>query len=348
VSANLSEQSLAALLVGRSPAMRKLRERILRLADSSLPVLIEGPTGSGKELVAQALHAFSGRPGPFVPFNVCAIAETMFEDAVFGHVRGAFTGATDDAPGYLFEADRGTAFLDEISGLPLLMQAKLLRAVETREFRPVGAKRDRRSDFRLIVATNEDLARLVSAGRFRDDLRYRLRAGVIHVPALRERPEDIPELATCFARRASGCADGNQAQRSVELSTAAIRTLELYGWPGNVRELRNVIELALVLGDNALIGSTEIAEALWDVSGARQSAVVVEEGEFERRRLVDVLERCDWDTARAARELGMHRSHLYRVMQQLAIAPRRRAVRASEEGERKLGRGEGDSAMAAC
>jgi DNA-binding NtrC family response regulator len=307
-------------------------------------VLIEGPTGSGKELVAQALHTFSRRRGAFVAFNVCAIAESMFEDALFGHVRGAFTGAVDEAPGYLVEADGGTAFLDEVSGLPLLLQAKLLRALETRQFRPVGAKRDRRSEFRLIAATNEDLTALVGAGRFRDDLRYRLRAGVIRVPGLRERPEDVAELAVHFAQ--GSCADGNA--EPVELTASALRALENYAWPGNVRELRNVVELAMVLTNGRTIGSTQISEALWDISGARQRPVIADDGELARRRLVDLLERCDWDTTRASRELGVHRSHVYRVMQQLAIAPRRRGGRAANGADDSVTLGDGDSMVAVC
>ncbi len=315
----LTEQSLAGILVGSSLQMRSLRARILKLARSDIPVLIEGPTGCGKELVARALHTFSGRAGQFVAFNICAIGESMFEDALFGHARGAFTGAVDETPGYLLEADRGTAFLDEVSGLPLLLQAKLLRAVETREFRPVGAKRDRRSEFRLVAATNEELTALVRAGKFRDDLHYRLRAGVIHMPALHDRRGDIQELAIHFARSAA-TRDGGM--EGVGLSAGALLMLEQYEWPGNVRELRNVVELALVLADEPLVGAREIAEALWDIAGTRHQPT--EDSGFERRRLVDLLERCEWNTSLAAQELGVHRSHLYRLMQQSAITPRGR------------------------
>src|SRR5919106_5556708 len=146
------ETAISKLLIGESLAMRTLRGDILAIAESHLPVLIQGETGTGKELVAEALHLASARSGRFVPFNVCAISESMFEDALFGHVRGAFTGAVSDSIGYLMEADRGTVFLDEIGSLPLSAQTKLLRAVETQQFRPVGARSDRRSDFRVVTA----------------------------------------------------------------------------------------------------------------------------------------------------------------------------------------------------
>jgi DNA-binding NtrC family response regulator len=319
------EDILAGVLIGRSLAMRRVRARVAQLARTELSVLIEGPTGSGKELVAQSLHALSGRPGRLVSFNVSAIGESMFEDAFFGHVRGAFTGAAGDIPGFLVEADRGTVFLDELSTLPLPLQGKLLRAVETREFRPLGARADRRSDFRLLAATNEDLGVLAQNGRFRHDLLYRIRAGVIRVPSLRERVEDIAVLAAHFAR-ASGGAPAAPDTDVPALTGAALQRLEAHHWSGNVRELRHVVELAQVLGDfSPMVGLAEVEEALRDLGGAipneaRRNA----EHDAERRRLLDALDRCDGAAGTAARSVGISKSHMYRRMRQLGIPPQRR------------------------
>jgi DNA-binding NtrC family response regulator len=199
----MSAAMIADLLVGESAVMVRLRDLVLRLAPARLPVLVQGPTGAGKELVAQALHRASGRKGRCVAFNACAIPDAMFEDALFGHVRGAFSGASHDHTGYLGEANGGTVFMDEIGSLGIDAQAKLLRAVETRVFRPVGARRDQESDFRLVTATNVRLGDLVGTGRFRPDLAHRISAAVITVPALAEHPEDIPALAEHFAREAA-------------------------------------------------------------------------------------------------------------------------------------------------
>jgi DNA-binding NtrC family response regulator len=308
------EQVIGRLLLGDSPPMRRLRSLIARLAPSQASVLIQGPTGSGKELVAEALHLCSGRQGAFVPFNVCAVADGMFEAALFGHVRGAFTGAVQDTPGYLADADRGTAFLDEISGLSLAAQAKLLRAIETRSFRPVGARRDRSSDFRVVAASNEDLDALARAGRFRADLVHRLRAFVIRVPALADRLDDVPLLAGHFARRAS-------PPPHARLTEPAIERLMAHSWPGNVRELRNVVEFALALADGLVVGAAEVTEAL----GADVSLAPQEDGLSTRYLLLSMLKACGGDTALVARQLGRHRSHVYRLMRQLGIStPRRR------------------------
>src|SRR5689334_2690200 len=204
-SANDAIASLVdRLLIGASQPMQQLRALVIRASRSRLPVLIEGPTGAGKELVARALHMGSGRSGDLIAFNVCAIAESVFEDALFGHVKGAFTGAMRDVAGYLAEANGGSLFLDEINGLPLASQAKLLRASVTGLFRPVGAQRDRTSDFRLIAATNDDLASAVAAGSFRRDLLYRLSGLTISVPALSARLDDLPELVQHFLNMEPG------------------------------------------------------------------------------------------------------------------------------------------------
>jgi DNA-binding NtrC family response regulator len=314
-------QVVGRLLLGDSHPMRRLRSLIARLATSHAPVLIEGPTGSGKELVAETLHLCSGRPGAFVPFNVCAIADGTFESALFGHVRGAFTGALQDSPGYLSEADRGTAFFDEIGSLSMTAQAKLLRAIDTRSFRPVGARRDQTSDFRLVAASNDDLAALVGEGRFRADLFHRLRALVIHVPRLVDHLEDVPVLARHFARRAA-------TEGTSQLSEEAIGRLLNHAWPGNVRELRNVVEFAMALADGPIVRAAEVSEAL----GARASFAARDDRTWMRNHLVAVLADCGGDTARAAERLGLHRSNVYRLMRRLGIGTKQRRHVPLEQG----------------
>jgi sigma-54 dependent transcriptional regulator, flagellar regulatory protein len=306
----VTDLDIARLIIGESAAIRRVRALIARVAPTGIPVLIQGPTGSGKELVAQALHLASGRSGPFVAFNVCAIADSMFEDAVFGHVRGAFTGATSDARGYLAEAHRGTVFLDEISGLPLQAQVKLLRAIETRMFRPVGAREDQRSDFRLVAAANETLDRLVDEGRFRSDLGFRLSGVIIEVPPLRERVEDIPVLVRHFTER--------MAPRShpVLFTVDAMDALRSHDWPGNVRELRHVIESAATLCGGDVLGREDVASVI----RRRRAQPEVIEDSFSRRRLIEVLEQCGWDANEAARRLGVHRVTVYRRMRRLGIS----------------------------
>ena len=306
-------------IIGESPAVRGLRALIAVAAPSHLPVLIQGPTGAGKELVAAALHGASGRAGRFVAFNVCAIGDSMFEDALFGHVRGAFTGAVSDSPGLLREADRGTVFFDEISGLQGPLQAKLLRAVETQEFRPVGANRDARSAFRLVAATNESLGQLVTAGRFRSDLAHRIGAIVIHVPALVQRLEDIAELTRHFVERSNA---------PCLIEDESIHALQRHTWPGNIRELKQVVEWACVLGSGRLSARVvELALSQRIAGVAREDAREY----VELRRLLDVH---GWDTERASRALGVHRATLYRRMKRHALV----APLASRQSAASLGR----------
>lgn len=315
-----------SLLLGESAAMQRLKTLILRTGPTALPVLIEGPTGSGKELVAQALHVSSGRRGKFVAFNVCAIPESVFESALFGHMRGAFTGATSDLPGYLVEAHDGTAFFDEIGGLPLPLQPKLLRAIETRVFRPVGARADQRSDFRIIAATNDHAIGLLAAGRLREDLFERLAAVVISIPPLRDRVDDIPLLADHFL---DGCVAPSQGR--ARLTSAAVHALQERDWPRNVRQLRNTIARAVAIASNATIGREEIAAALEQVSTA--STVVPDS--FERRRLLSVLEESEWNVPNAAIRLGIDRATLYRRLKRHGIEVS--AARTSARNESMLG-----------
>lgn len=317
---------IATLLIGESAPMRRLREDVVRAARTDLPVLVQGPTGSGKELVARALHVTSGRSGEFVAFNVCAIADALFEAAVFGHVRGAFTGATADAPGYLAEAHRGTAFFDEIGGLPAAAQAKLLRAVETREYRPVGARADRRSDFRLVSATNDDVDARVAAGQFREDLAERLAGVVVHVPPLAARRADVPALVRHFARQLEG-------PDARAFTDAALDVLTSYDWPRNVRELRHAVARALAWCAEPVVGADAVGQALARRTTPATTLTVGGAGgppwvpagdarEQERRRLAELLRACGGDTGRAAHALGVARATLYRRLEKVGLRVR--------------------------
>jgi DNA-binding NtrC family response regulator len=300
----------STLLIGGSLPMRQLRALIARVAASTLSVLIEGETGSGKELVARALHEMSGRSGALVALNVCAVPDTMFEASMFGHVKGAFTGALRDAAGYLTEAHRGTLFLDEVSGLSLTNQVKLLRAIETKEFRPVGARADQRSDFRLIAASNEEMTRLVERGHFRRDLAHRLGGMRVAVPPLRDRLEDVPILAAHFAAHVKS----GQATDTV-LGNGVIRTLQAHTWPGNVRELRHVVEASIALSGGSVREEDVSALIQRDASGPTQMRLA-----HQGRDLLDQLDRCAWDVNEVASELGVHRTTVYRRLRRLGMS----------------------------
>ena len=321
----MDEYDVERLIIGRSPAIRQLRSLICRIARTSLPVLIEGPTGSGKELVAHAIHAASGRPGDFVAFNVAAVSETLFEDALFGHVKGAFTGATTSAPGYLLEAHRGTCFFDEIGALPRALQPKLLRAIESGRFRSVGARIDSSSDFRLVAATNEPMVRLVQLGQFREDLAFRLRGVVIAVPALRERLEDVPILANHFAERVA-----RTGVSSRTLSSDAMQALQERDWPGNVRELKHTIERIIALSDGPLISAVDVRA---QYIAPTPSLSEVAHDDPRRAELEDVLESVGWDTSKAAMILDVDRTTVYRRMNRLGISVPARRLEKSREQE---------------
>src|SRR5688572_12521334 len=314
---NAIDRYLAESLVGVSEGIRQVRAVIAKVARSDMAVLVQGPTGAGKELVARAIHDLSGRPGEIVAFNVCAIADSMFEDALFGHVRGAYTGAISDAQGYLSEADRGTLFLDEVSGLPLASQAKLLRAIETGEFRPVGAQTNRRSAFRTLAASNESVRTLIEGGRFRSDLAQRLCGIVIEVPALARRVPDVRLLAEHFAARI-----GN-GSGPFQFTSQALAALERHDWPGNVRELQQVVARAITLSSHRELTQSDIEDAI-DAGGIVHSAVplslgVTQEQCVARRRLLEALSEHGWDKARVANELGVHPVTVYRQMRRLGI-----------------------------
>lgn len=301
-------RAVDSVLIGESVPMQRLRMLVAAVAPTRIPVLIEGATGTGKELVAALLHRESRRDGALVAFNVCALADTMFEDALFGHAKGAFTGAAGETLGFLREANGGTAFLDEISGLSLSLQAKLLRAIETGVVRPIGSSRDAKSDFRTVAATNERLDDLVANGQFRADLAHRLRGIVLRVPTLAERIDDIPILVEHFIRVA-------RPDQPISVARSAMQLLQQRAWTGNVRELRQAVETALVFTRDILD-----LEALETVLPQYAGEYRVPTPEFvERQQLLKLLLSSEWDTTAAASALGVHRTTIYRRMRRHGI-----------------------------
>lgn len=302
-------------LIGSSAAMAQLRQQVRRLADGPATVLIFGESGVGKELVALGLHRQSRRSrGPLVTVNCAAITGSMAESELFGHVKGAFTGATRDHPGFFSQADMGTLFLDELGELSLDLQAKLLRAIETRCFRPVGARADQRADVRILAATNRDLERESREGRFRRDLFYRLTTRVV-APPLRDHPEDVPEFARYFLARLNG-----EYRREVRLSEPAMERLMAYTWPGNVRQLRSVLEAAVAMaGEGALLNAGDLY--LPDDRGAvtTDCPPSLNLEALEEWAIRHALDRTDGNNTQAARLLGIHRDTLINKLKKYRI-----------------------------
>ena len=303
-------------IVGRTAGMLAVYKQIAYAADSNAPVLIQGESGTGKELVARAIHAHSRRAArTFVAINCGAITETLLESELFGHVRGAFTGAIADRRGVFEQAHGGTVFLDEIGEMAPAMQVKLLRVLQDGEIRPVGANRATHADARVVAATNVDLERAVAEERFRRDLYYRLSVIVIRMPPLRERREDIPLLIEQFLANASA-----RTGRAVTISPDAVRALTSYEWPGNVRELENTIERLVVFSR----GRVEVAD-LPDTLTAGPSmeqrlfADLPTLDELERRYVIHVLEAVGGNRSRAAEALGIDRRTLYRMAERFGI-----------------------------
>jgi DNA-binding NtrC family response regulator len=319
-------------LIGRTSAMLRVREQIERIGTSSWPVLILGETGTGKDVVARTIH--SRTSGPFVVVDCSALVGPLMESELFGHVKGAFTGATGTKLGLIEMANGGTAFFDEIGELPLDLQAKLLRVIQEKEYRPVGAVRSRTSDFRLIAATHRDLAAEVKRGRFREDLYYRLKVLTLRLPPLRERPEDIQDLIEHFLRRHGS---NHVFERHI------LDAMLSYEWPGNVRELDNCVQHAVANARGEIIGLPDLPTTIANHVIATRcdvltmaSAVagggpedrpaddpvpreIITLAEMERRHILRVLDYTRGDRATAALHLGIGRTTLYRKLKEYGL-----------------------------
>lgn len=290
-------------MVGSSPAMKRVFDLVRRAAPSAATVLLQGPNGTGKDLVAHALHNLSPRAhGPFVAVNCGAIPENLIESELFGHEKGAFSGAIAQHLGSFETANHGTIFLDEIGELPLPMQVKLLRVLENRSFTRVGGTKTIDVDIRIVAATNRDLKALVAQGAFREDLFYRLNVVDITLPALKDRAGDIPLLVSRFIK-----------------DLAAKNGLpEQYAWPGNVRELRNTIERMVVLSTNGTLDENDVPDALHTAPAATPLSATVTLGENEKAQILAVLKECGGNRSEAARKLGISRRTIYRKLDEYA------------------------------
>jgi DNA-binding NtrC family response regulator len=299
------------VLVARSRAMRPVLEILERVAPSDAHVLITGEHGTGKEVIASHLHAASSRAGrPWVAVNVGGLSEGVFESELFGHVKGAFTDAKQDRLGRFEMADGGTLFLDEIANVPLAQQARLLRVLETGEVERVGSSRTRRVDVRIISASNADLRAAVAAGRFREDLLFRLNTVEIRLPPLRDRPEDIPALADHFLERFTA----RYGKALAGFEPGALEALLAHPWPGNVRELHHAIERAVLMARGGRITAQDLGLARTD-GAARTALEHMTLEDAERYLIRQALDRAGGNVSEAARALGLSRSALYRRLQ---------------------------------
>ncbi len=312
-------------MVGRGSAMRAIFDKVAKTAPTTGRVLITGENGTGKELVARAVHDHSKRAdGPFVKLNCAAIPSELIESELFGHEKGAFTGATQQRRGKFELADGGTLFLDEIGDMTPSAQAKVLRVLQENELERVGGAETIKVDVRVVAATNKDLPAEIASGRFREDLYFRLAVVPIELPPLRARRDDIPQLVEHFL--AQVCADNGRKLKKV--ASGATTLIMQHAWPGNVRELKNVVErLAILTGDAAIISEADVAEALPRVKAvksefARGTPFKDLVAAAERDIIVAALDANDHHVSNTARELQLERSHLYKKMRALGIDPR--------------------------
>jgi two-component system, NtrC family, response regulator AtoC len=316
-SRKTSMTAAGAPVVGRSTALAAVFALVDRVGPTDATVLISGETGSGKEVVARLVHTVSARSAaPFVTVNCGALPPTLIESELFGHVRGAFTGAADSRPGLIREAHEGTLFLDELGELPLAMQTRLLRVLQERQVTPVGADRPFPIDVRFLAATNRNLAAMVADGSFRQDLYFRLNVVPITVPPLRERVEDIPDLVTHFLTRY-----GERSGRKLEASAGAVALLQLHSWPGNIRELENVLQRAAILATGCVIEPTDLgipvspraASHVAAAAGALEAGKIdlpATVARFEWTLIDQALAHSEGNRARAAAMLGISRTTL--------------------------------------
>jgi DNA-binding NtrC family response regulator len=312
----VEEKDQGVEMIGMSPQMIEVYKIIARVAPTGATVLIEGESGSGKELVARAIHANSERAAfPFIALNCGAVSETLLETEMFGHVKGAFTGASYAKQGMFESANRGTVFLDEISETSANMQTKLLRVIEEREVQRVGSMERTPVDIRIIAATNRSLRKLVMEGAFREDLFYRLNVVNITVPPLRERMADLPLLFDHFLRRHS-----RRIGRRVAAHPEVAEMLSNHGWPGNVRELENMVERAIALNTSGMLTAADFGEYMTkkESRSALFSGDLVSLEEIERQYISHVIDRCNGNMSRAAEVLQIDRRTLYRMMERFS------------------------------
>ena len=324
-------------IVGRSPKMRQTFDVLAQVMDYPVPALITGESGTGKELIARALHHGGPRKDqPFMAINCAAIPENLLESELFGYKRGAFTGATSDKEGLFRGARQGTVFLDEIGEMPLGIQAKLLRVLQEKEVRPIGGRTSEPVEARIVAATNRDLRQEVGAGRFREDLYYRLNVVEVSIPPLRDRVEDIPDLAEHFLQKFSEEFDLPKKR----LTRGAVQILMQASWPGNVRQLENAIKSASILSRETVITAEELRQRLPRTDstapaavshnlprdslelGTPQSRAISNRSDWEaheKQRILDALVRCSWNKTRVATELGVSRRNLYRKLSRYGI-----------------------------
>ncbi len=309
-------------IIGHSPPMQRLFELLGRVSTTNATVLILGESGTGKELVAQAIHRNSPRKdGPFVPVNCAALAEGLIESELFGHVKGAFTGANSSNDGRILHANGGTLFLDEVGDMPLETQAKLLRALESREITPVGGNREISVDIRLLAATNRDLRQMVEEGTFREDLYFRLQVVTLELPALRERTGDIPILIDHLISEMRELHNRDVKGITPEARTVLVR----YGWPGNVRELRNCIENMVVLARGSLLEEADVPNNIAEAGGAARSTGAGYPlagrslSEVERDLIAENLNLLDGNREKTAKLLGIGERTLYRKIKEYGL-----------------------------
>ena len=305
-------------IIGSHPDMVELFKLVSRVAGTKSSVMIQGESGTGKELIARTIHeASTRRDRPFVAVNCTSLSETLLESELFGHVKGAFTGAIERRPGLFLEANRGTVFLDEVGDMSLSMQAKLLRVLQEEEVKPVGGTDTIPVDVRVVAATHQDLEALVRTGRFRLDLFYRLHVVALRVPPLRERRDDIPLLAEHFLREY-----GLLAQRPLQgFSTKAMRALMNYPWPGNVRELENVVEGAVALAPGSIVEESDLPDKIVHHAGPVPATPGGQAtlDEMTRRYVLSVLDKVRGNKTEAARILGVPRRTLYRMLERYGV-----------------------------
>ena len=309
LKAQLDEKYGMDGIVGNSPALQKVFRMVRQAAPTDATVLIQGPSGTGKELVARAIHNLSHRSkGPFVAVEFAAISPNLLESEMFGHEKGAFTGATSRRIGRFESANHGTIFLDEISEMPLDLQVKLLRVLQEREFQRVGSNETVKTDIRIVAATNRDLAAYVREGKFRQDLYYRLNVIDLHLPALKDRTGDVPLLVNRFLGEFGG--------KSV--SPEAMRLLEAYPWPGNVRELRNAVEKMCVLSQSGEIGVDDVPDEM-RCDAPKMLSTSGTLGETEKAKILAVLEEVGGNRTKAAERLGISRRTIYRKLEEYGL-----------------------------